>query len=70
MQYKIEGSFEQIEALEDKLFYYYPHQVKNNQLIIEAEDHTFAFLSMVRAFLKRPVSVNYMTQDLVKFVIL
>lgn len=70
MQYKIQGSPEQIQDLAHHVFNDYTYEIKDNCLKITAGDHTFAFFSMVRAFTKVPVSIDYMTRDLVKFVIL
>ncbi len=74
MQYKIEGTQQQLQDLATHIFNDYPHEIKNRQLIIDVGDEdwklTVSFFSMVRDFLKQPVSVDYMTQDLIKFVVL
>lgn len=71
MQYKIDATPQQIQDLATHVFDDYPTEIKNKQLQINTEDdYTYSFFSMVRAFLKRPVSVDYMTRDLVKFVVL
>jgi hypothetical protein len=70
MQYKIEATPQQLQDLATYVFDDYPHEIKNRQLIIESGEHTFAFFSMVKAFLKQPVLIDYMTRDLIKFVVL
>ena len=70
MQYKIDATPEQIQELAPH-FADYPYQIKNQQLhILTNTEETINFFSMVRAFLKRPVTIDYMTQDLIKFVVL
>ena len=71
MQYKIQGSKEQIEQLATHVFNDHTHEIKNNILVINTqEDYTTAFFSMVKAFTEQPVAIDFMTRDLIKFVIL
>lgn len=71
MQYKIEGSEKQIQDLATHVFNEYPYQIKNRQLHVLTDcDETTSFLSMVSAFTKCSVMIDYMTQEIVKFTIL
>jgi len=75
MQYKIQGSVQQIQILTAYFSDYenYKYEVKYKHLHIytgDNDDCTIAFLSTVSSILKQSVSIDYMTQSLIKFVIL
>ena len=70
MQYKIDGSLQEIQDLSIHVFSEYPHEIKNKQLIVEASDQTIHFFSMIKNHLKKPVLVDFMTQEVIKFTIL
>lgn len=74
MQYKIDATLEQIQDLKTHVFADHTYEIKNKQLIIDTGDDdwrlTVALFSTIKDFLKRPVSIDYMTQDIIKFVIL
>ncbi len=71
MLYKIEGTQQQLQDLATHIFNDYPHEIKNRQLqVLTDTEETFSFFSMIRAFTKAPVLIDYMTRDLIKFVVL